>query len=127
MVLVVAVGGAAGASIRVLALAVLPTSPGGFPWATLAANGTGAFLLGHLLTVLHERGDARAYAQPLLGTGLLGAYTTVSGVAVESGLLVRDGWWVLAGLYLAVTITTGLLAVSLGIAAARRLFVGRRR
>lgn len=124
---VVAVGGAAGASIRVLALAALPTSTGGFPWATLAANGTGAFLLGLLLTVLHELGDARAYARPLLGTGLLGAYTTVSSVAVESGLMVRDGSWPLAGLYVAVTITAGLAAAFLGIAAARRLLVGRRR
>jgi len=50
--LAVASGGAIGASLRyLLGQAISTRTPGDFPWHTLAANVSGAFLLGLLMTL----------------------------------------------------------------------------
>lgn len=120
MVAAVAVGGAAGASLRAAGLAAFPTAAGGFPWATLVENVTGAFLLGALLSVLRHRRPASRYMHPLLGTGLLGAYTTFSSFAVELSLLLAARSWAVAGLYATATVVVGLAAALLGGSAGRR-------
>lgn len=120
MVAAVAAGGAAGASLRAVGLAAFPTAEGGFPVATFVENVTGAFLLGALLTLLASRWHTNRYAKPLLGTGLLGAYTTFSTFAIELALLLAGGWWVVALTYAAVTLVVGVAAVFVGVALARR-------
>lgn len=120
LVAAVAIGGAAGASIRAAGLAAFPPVAGGFPWATLVENVTGAFLLGALLTVLRHRWPASRYVRPLLGTGLLGAYTTFSSFAVELSLLLAERSWAVAGLYATATVVVGLAAAFLGVSAGRR-------
>lgn len=120
MIVAVAVGGAAGALIRAAGLAAFPTAAEGFPWATLVENVTGAFLLGALLTMLVHRWPTTRYARPLLGTGLLGAYTTFSSFVVELGLLLASRSWAVAGLYATATVVVGLGAASLGVAAGGR-------
>ena len=57
-----------------------------FPWGTLAVNLTGALALG-LLVGAELGGDALR----LVGTGLLGAYTTFSTWMFESQRLAEDG------------------------------------
>lgn len=106
--LAVAVGGGAGALLRtLLGLAWSSTT---WPWATLTANVTGAFLLG-VVVATTARGDRRRL---LVGTGLLGAWTTFSALALESvELLGADG---AAGLaYPAVTVALGLAAATAGL------------
>lgn len=117
---VVALGGAAGAGLRVAATATLPAATGGVPVATFVVNVTGAFLLAALLALLLERGSSAGLARPLLATGLLGSYTTVSSVAVEVSLLARSGRWVVAGAYLAGTVAAGMVAALAGVVAVRR-------
>jgi CrcB protein len=57
-----------------------------FPFGTLAVNLSGSFVLGLLVgTALSER------AYDLLGTGLIGAFTTFSTWALESHRLGEDG------------------------------------
>lgn len=58
---------------------------GAFPAGTLAVNGSGAFALG-LLTGL----DVSPTATVLVGTGLIGAYTTFSTWMLESQRLAED-------------------------------------
>ena len=65
---------------------VMARRPGAFPAGTFAVNLTGAFALG-LLTGLAVTGDALL----VLGTGLLGAYTTFSTWMVEAQRLGEDG------------------------------------
>ena len=98
-VLLVAVGGAAGALGR-YAVSLLGRGAT-FPWTTLTINLLGSLLLGLLLGAAAE---GRVGRLPLLavGVGFLGAFTTFSGWALESR---RRG---LAGLGL------GLVAVWLG-------------
>lgn len=74
----VAVGGALGASLRYLA-GHLGDSPHRVPWGTVAVNLTGSLLLG-LLTGLGVAGPWSA----LLGLGLCGALTTYSSFVVQA-------------------------------------------
>ncbi len=125
MVAAVALGGAAGAAIRSAGLAVFHTAPGGFPRATLVGNVTGAFLLGLLMTVLVRRWSRSRYTGPLLGTGLLGAFPSVSAFAVELSVLLRAGAWPVAGWYAGATMVLGLGAAGLGVIAGRWSTTGR--
>lgn len=122
----VAAGGTLGALARAAQNALLPVEPGTFPWSTFAENLAGAFLLGALITVLLKRGKGSTWAHPLLGTGLLGAYTTYATVGLELHLLVRDGHPALAAFYLWTTALAGLLACGAGIFLARRFTGGGR-
>ncbi|MCW2798703.1 MAG: camphor resistance protein CrcB, partial [Aeromicrobium sp.] len=92
-----------------------------FPLATFLVNVTGSFLLGALLAALVRGEDSghRRAARLLLGTGLLGGYTTYSALAVETDTLLRTDHAALGLTYALVTVIGGLLAAFAGIAAAR--------
>jgi CrcB protein len=77
----VAAGGALGAVVRVAVGAAIPVTR--WPWSTLVVNLSGAFLLGVLLGLVTARLGGGTWARPLLGTGVLGAYTTFSALSVE--------------------------------------------
>lgn len=96
--LLIGLGGVIGAPLRFLIARRLDAA---LPWGTFTVNLAGSFLLG-LLTALSVSGDVLL----LLGTGLCGAVTTWSGLAVQSaGLGPRRGL-----LYVSLTIA-GSLAV----------------
>jgi CrcB protein len=94
------------------------------PVGTLLVNVTGSFALGALLAVLALRGDdsgARREARLLLGTGLLGGYTTYSALAVETETLLRDGRVALGTAYAIGSVVLGVLAAAAGASAGRRV------
>lgn len=73
------VGGAVGTAVRY----GVHLATAGSSWWVLLVNLTGALLLGLLLGALGRRADERAMRRRLLvGTGMIGAYTTYSTVAV---------------------------------------------
>jgi CrcB protein len=117
---VVAVGGAFGASARYSIAQHWHAGAGAFPWPTFAINVSGAFLLGLLVGVLAARFPGNRFARPLLGIGLLGAYTTMSTLAVDVDLLTKDGHVVVAGLYLVLSAGAGVAAAAGGLALGRR-------
>jgi CrcB protein len=106
-------GGAVGALARVGLTTVLPGPIDGWPWATMVANLTGALLLGFLLGLLRDVPGVD-WAKPLLGTGVLGGYTTFSTLSVEALLLADQGRPGTALSYATVTAIAGLLAAWLG-------------
>ena len=61
-----------------------------FPYGTLVVNVTGSFLLGVLTGLLLDHGLGSS-EQLVIGTGLLGAYTTFSTFTVESLALLQGG------------------------------------
>ncbi len=93
--------------------ALLPWDSAGIPWATVAENLTGSFLLGWLLVYLlnrrHDAADARAF----FATGLLGSFTTFSALIGES-MIQSEQFPVTAGVYVAITLVGGLLCAALG-------------
>jgi fluoride exporter len=106
---VAALGGIGAVGRFLLDGAVAARAGRGFPWGTLAVNLSGAFALG-LITGAALGGDGLL----LLGTGLLGAYTTFSTWAFEAHRQAEDGRTrgVLANL--AVSLVLGLACAWLG-------------
>jgi CrcB protein len=117
--LAVAVGGAVGALGRAGLASALPHDPGQWPLATLLTNLSGALALAVLLVVLGERRPASRYLRPLLGTGVLGGYTTFSTLSVDVVELSRDGTAALASAYVAASLAGMLVASVLGVLVAR--------
>ena len=122
---VVALGGALGSLARYALDLAIPAMgiAGPFPWPTLVVNVLGCVLIGALSGVLSH--DAW-WVRPLVVTGILGGFTTMSAVAVESGDLLASGSWPRAGAYLAATLAGGLLGVLLGERMAHRAHRERR-
>lgn len=119
--LVVAVGGACGAAARHAIALAIPTAGGGFPWATLLTNLSGAFVLAVLGAAVTNAMVEHHPFRLLLTTGLLSSYTTFSTFAVEADRLGRAGHVGLAAIYVAVSVVAGLAVVAVGIVAGTRL------
>jgi len=107
----VALGGAVGAVLRFYLSETLPSEA--FPWATLSVNLMGSFLLGVVMaaTLVDALGETQAL---LLGVGLLGAFTTMSTFSVETVMMVEDGRWRRAGLYVVASAVVGPLLAWFG-------------
>ena len=118
----VALGGAIGASGRYLVnVSAMRLMGPGFPWATLAVNVAGSFLMGVLVVVLaHKDGGMRM--APLLMTGMLGGFTTFSAFSLEVANFVRGGDVTRAVAYALLSVTLGLMALFLGLWLARKVF-----
>ena len=117
-IVLIAVAGAAGALTRYgIATAIGVRS---FPWATLAINITGSFVLGMLLTASIQRGWPENTVIPL-SVGFLGAYTTFSTFSYETFTLGRADRFVSAALYVAVSVAGGVLAACAGYLLAKRI------
>ncbi|MFT4188657.1 MAG: fluoride efflux transporter CrcB [Aeromicrobium sp.] len=122
-VLLVALGGTVGTAARHM---VGPSIPdlGRLPAGILTVNLVGCFLLGCLAETLSRRGDdtgRRRDARLLLGTGVIGGFTTYSALAVDTAALLRDDAVATAVLYAVGTVVLGAVAVAVGIAVGRRL------
>lgn len=119
IVATIGAGGAVGALSRYAVARALPVMAGQFPWSTFAVNVCGSALLGVLLTVVVERMRGHPLLRPLLGTGVLGAFTTFSTMVVEATLLGRSGHVAMAAAYLVSSVTAGLVAVAAGMTVTR--------
>jgi fluoride exporter len=116
-----ALGGALGALPRWAAATALPSSPGGWPWATLLVNLTGCLLLGLLIAVVAVRLPEARWPRPFLAVGVLGGFTTFSAFAVEVVEQVDAGAALLAAAYVLASVVGGIGAVALGARAGQAL------
>ncbi len=110
----VLVGGAVGTLAR-HGVAQAWSDPGLWPWPTFTVNLLGSLLLGLLVARTGPRHPGRL----LLGTGVLGGFTTYSAFAVETDQLLREDHLVLAALYPTVTVALGFLAALAGLTLGR--------
>ena len=121
--LVVAAGGSLGTAGRYATALALPPV-GALPVATIAVNLVGAFLLGVLLESLARRGPdegRRRTLRLLLGTGVLGGFTTYSTFSLDTVSLLESGRTAEAAVVAAITLVLGTFAAVLGLALAGRL------
>lgn len=117
--LLVGLGSLTGGSARYFITRLIGTA-GHLPLATLLVNVSGSFVLGLLAGLISLKSPAHADALRLaLGVGFCGGFTTFSTFALENVSLLDDGRWPAALAYTAVSLVLGLLAVRLGLLAAR--------
>jgi CrcB protein len=114
-VVAVAFGGGIGAGLRFLVdrAVMRRRHPDRFPLGILIVNVTGSFALGMLVgsgTALMP-----ATLATIVGTGLLGGYTTFSTVSVETVLLAERGKRTPAVANVIGTLALALLAATLGV------------
>ena len=121
-IILVALGGAAGAAARYLVDGfIAERSPGPFPLSTLVINLSGSFVLGLLFALATERNVVPADIRAPVMIGFLGAYTTFSTFVLESWRLVEDGAMGLALLNVAGSCVLGLVAVAAGLVIGRTI------
>jgi CrcB protein len=92
-----------------------------FPWGTLLINVSGSLALGFFLALTAARGKDRPALRLFVTTGFLGGYTTFSTFGYETIRLLQNGDAIRAMLYVAISVIAGMLAVIVGMTAAREL------
>jgi CrcB protein len=119
ILLLIAVGGAAGSILRyLLGRAVQGTS--GFPIGTMVVNISGCFLIGLLLRQFLNM-QVSAELRALLVVGFCGGFTTFSTFSAETVGLIEGGEYGRAATYVALSVVLCLAATLAGIASVRLL------
>lgn len=119
--LLVGVGGALGAMARYgVAGLVGRLWPLPFPLATLLINVAGSLAMGLLVGMLARftpgwAADARLF----VAVGILGGFTTFSAFSLETVQLLERGEWLLAGLYVLLSVVVCLVGLYLGLLVTR--------
>ena len=122
----VAVGAAAGGVSRYYLAGFIQQRAGSvFPLGTLVINITGSFLLGFIMRYALQTEVISAATRALLTTGFCGGYTTFSTFTYETALMMDDGEYSRAALYIGLSVVIGILGMYLGFAAANRLLALR--
>ena len=108
--ILVAVAGGLGAALRLVIDGVIRSLAGTrLPWGTFAINVVGSAGLGVVLG-----SGAGAHAVSIVGTGLLGGFTTFSTASFESAALVLEKRWTSAIAYAVGTLALSVAAAALG-------------
>jgi fluoride exporter len=119
----IALGGAVGTLARyLLGTAALRLLGTGFPFGTIAINAIGSFLLAIVAYLGLTRDVISPELRTILGTGLLGGFTTYSSFNQETLALFQRGSPVLAAANVLATVVLCLLAGGLGLVLARTCF-----
>jgi CrcB protein len=111
----VAIGGAMGACLRYGMSLWL--GGGLLPWATLATNITGSFIIGLVWGLYADEEWFQSWGRLMLVVGLLGGFTTFSAFSLETMQLLKGGRVPLLLAYLSSTLFGCLIAVWLGLRA----------
>jgi CrcB protein len=118
--LLVAVGGAIGASLRHLVnIGAMRLVGSGFPWGTMAVNVAGSLAMGVFVEVLARRFNASNELRLLVATGVLGGFTTFSAFSLDFAALWDRGAAAAAIFYAAASVLLSLAAIFAGMWLAR--------
>lgn len=116
----VAIGGAAGASLRhFVGMMALRAFGSGFPYGTMICNVVGSFMMGLLVETLALRFNVGTEVRLLVTTGLLGGFTTFSTFSLDVVSLTERGQMGMALFYVALSLAGGIVALFAGLSAAR--------
>lgn len=121
-VLAVAAGGALGSLARFYIVVGLKQIDQAFPWGTLLVNVAGSFLIGAIWAWFLDRPDTPEWVRVGLMTGVLGGFTTLSSISLETALMLESGTYLLALANVAANVGAGLLACLAALLLCRPLF-----
>lgn len=114
-VLIIGIGGFLGAVARYgIALWIGQRWGRSFPLGTFVINITGSLVIGFLMPLLTERFMINPQWRLFLAVGFLGAYTTFSTFEYETGALLKDGEWLIAGINVVSSVIVGFAALKVG-------------
>jgi len=125
--IVVALGGAMGGALRFFVSGVVARLMGEtFPWGTMVVNVSGSLLLGLFMGAAAggSWAEPHSYVGPFAAAGLLGGYTTVSSLSLQTLTLLEGGERNRALGNLLLTIGAGILAMAAGVFAGLRWLPG---
>lgn len=118
--LLVAAGGACGASLRFLSVSAFVRLTGDTAYGTLFVNIIGSFLMGLTVVFVTERfPEAGPKTLPFVTVGLLGGFTTFSAFSLDAIRLIETGKITAALGYILGSVILSILALGAG------LWIGR--
>jgi fluoride exporter len=114
--LLVALGGALGASCRYgVGVAATHLGSGHFPWGTFSVNIIGSFILGVLVAMMTFSWSPSPELRAFVVVGVLGGFTTFSAFSLDVVLLIERGRLTLAALYLIGTVAISVAGLFAGL------------
>ncbi|HLO82402.1 MAG TPA: fluoride efflux transporter CrcB [Chitinophagaceae bacterium] len=114
-ILLVGAGSAIGGILRLLVgKGIMQFFQYPFPLGTFLVNITGSFVIGLLYALFGKSGNLTPAALLFMATGVCGGFTTFSAFSYENLLLLKNGNYIMAGVYIASSLILGLLAVFAG-------------
>ena len=111
LVILVGLGGAIGSILRYLVTEIIPSEQ--MPYGTITVNLLGSMLLGLMFGVIAADAIIDQDYVLLFGTGLLGAFTTMSAFAMDTINLTENEFSITL-IYVAITIIGSLVLAWLG-------------
>jgi fluoride exporter len=116
----IAIGGALGSLARFWVGSTIASRLGSkFPYGTFVINLTACVIIGFSLAFLGRRTELNPAWRFLVPVGFVGAYSTFSTFEWETFSNLQTGGFLIAGLYVVLSVFLGLLAVWCGVAIAR--------
>lgn len=112
--LLVACGGAIGASLRYGAGLIIVKPQSLFPWATWSINLLGCFLAGVFFAFTQKYPILQQETRLFLMVGILGGFTTFSSFGLETFQLIRQGQFPLALAYTMSSVVVGVIFLAIG-------------
>lgn len=113
--LLIAIGGASGASLRFyFSQLILNWLGKGFPFATLAVNISGSLIMGALYGLIEQGIIEVGVYRTLIGIGFLGAFTTFSTFSLDTLLLIQQGDVIKASVNILLNVSLCIFAAALG-------------
>ena len=110
--LLVGFGGGLGSILRYVSSLLITTKI--FPYATLAVNITGSFIIGIVFALSIKDAAITNNWKLFLATGICGGFTTFSAFSLENMGLLQSGKYGLAFTYIGLSIVLGIAAIFLG-------------
>ncbi|MCE3281350.1 MAG: crcB [Chitinophagaceae bacterium] len=111
--LIVGAGGMLGSMLRYLCSVMIRTSH--FPLATLLVNATGSLAIGIIIGLWLKSQVPGDNWRLFLVTGLCGGFTTFSAFSLECVQLLQQQRYLMAALYISLSVVLGLAATFAGI------------
>jgi CrcB protein len=121
-IIYLAIGGTTGTLLRYwLSTLMQGTSKGTFPIGTFTVNMLGCFLFGAVWSLAEGRITLSPHLRLLILVGFMGAFTTFSTFAFESGAFLRDSQLTSAIINIVAQNVIGIIALLIGIALGRAI------
>ena len=121
-ILLLAIVGGAGTLARYgMSVGVQRAYGGPFPFGTLAVNVLGCFLFGIVWPLAEDRLRISGESRLIILTGFMGAFTTFSTFAFETGQFLRESEWMLAAANVLANNIIGLAALLVGLMIGRAI------